>query len=200
MLQVVHLVGLILRVVAAVVSEFRVMPAGDIRRSTPASGNCRCPDLGAAAADRAVERAGRQREEGAARKLVDARRHARRRPPCRRFRSTRGMSIGFGVLAMLRRVVVLVVTLRPASSRILFVSGFVHVTCCRRFGLRLHRPPRLGRREDRHDASARVLAEVLLVPEDVELVLLRRLPRDAARSRSARCCVYSTRSWLRSGW
>src|SRR5678815_2268692 len=43
---------------------------------------------------------------------------------------------------------------------------------------RLHREPRLGRREDRDNAMARVLTEVLLIPEEIELVLLRRLPRD----------------------
>src|SRR6185369_8687537 len=41
------------------------------------------------------------------------------------------------------------------------------------------RPPRLGRGERRDDAVAGILTEILLVPEEVELVLGRRLPRDA---------------------
>src|SRR4051794_799962 len=43
-----------------------------------------------------------------------------------------------------------------------------------------HRPPGFRRRVDRHHTQTRVLTEVLLVPVEAELVLLRRLPRETA--------------------
>src|SRR5687767_15717828 len=45
--------------------------------------------------------------------------------------------------------------------------------------MHLTRPPAVSRRPRRHRTVAGILAGVSLVPEEVELVLLRRLGRDA---------------------
>ena len=165
------------REIAAVVAELRVVAARDVRNRRARCGSWRC---------RRPRRGRRRRlfsepEVNAAKGRpanVLTRGAVLSAPTVSPVSCMRGMPIGFVYSRWTRVVSSCVVALIPASSRTLRVIGFVHDTCCRRFGLIADRPPRFGRRVDRDDAEAGVLTEVLFVPEEVELVPRRRLPGD----------------------